>query len=61
MGITSTKHAVARAVAWGDLLEAHAHRIYAVGIEPGVVHARALAASRYACRITRSTSLTRRW
>jgi hypothetical protein len=35
--------AVARAVAWGDLLETHARRIYAVGIEPGVVHARALA------------------
>jgi putative DNA primase/helicase len=35
--------AVARAIAWGDLLETHARRIYAVGIEPGVVHARALA------------------
>jgi len=35
--------AVARAVAWGDLLETHARRIYAVGIEPGVVHDRALA------------------
>ncbi len=35
--------AIARAILWGDLLESHARRIYSAGIDPGVVHARALA------------------
>ncbi len=36
-------HALARAIGWGDVLESHARRIYACGIEPGLAHARALA------------------
>ena len=35
--------AIARAILWGDLLEGHARRIYSAGIDPGVIHARALA------------------
>ncbi|RKY27661.1 MAG: hypothetical protein DRP83_01955 [Planctomycetota bacterium] len=35
--------AIERAILWGDLLESHARRIYSAGIDPGVVHARAMA------------------
>jgi len=33
---------LARAIGWSDVLESHARRIYSCGIDPGIVHARAM-------------------
>ena len=35
--------ALEQAIGWGEVLESHARRIYSCGIDPAVVHARALA------------------